>query len=92
MMRSKAVSREHAVLWREQGKILIKDTMSRGGTFINGLRLSAENQESIPHVVRDGDMLTFGTSWRSEISEQRSVKVKVQLEGIPASAVPDVSK
>lgn len=49
-----AVSRRHALLWREAGGIWVADLGSSNGTRLNG--------EAIPEVaeVVDGDLLTFG--------------------------------
>ncbi|MFH1329891.1 MAG: FhaA domain-containing protein [Actinomycetota bacterium] len=49
-----AVSRRHALLWREAGGIWVADLSSSNGTRLNG--------EAIPEVaeVVDGDLLTFG--------------------------------
>ncbi|RKP05371.1 SMAD/FHA domain-containing protein, partial [Thamnocephalis sphaerospora] len=57
---NKVLSRSHAEIWSEGGKVYIKDVCSSNGTFINGTRLSSENQESRPFELRDGDRLDFG--------------------------------
>lgn len=43
---SKVLSRMHAEVWCQDGKMFIKDVKSSNGTFINGERLSPEAQES----------------------------------------------
>jgi len=57
---SKVLSRNHAEIWYDGGKIYIKDTKSSNGTFVNQKRLSEENQESAPHELGYGDIVEFG--------------------------------
>ncbi|OAX35240.1 hypothetical protein K503DRAFT_380387 [Rhizopogon vinicolor AM-OR11-026] len=49
--KSKAISWAHAEIWSDNGNINIKDTKSSGGTFVNHLRLSPADSESIPHEL-----------------------------------------
>ncbi|KAA1472876.1 SMAD/FHA domain-containing protein [Dentipellis sp. KUC8613] len=51
------VSRKHAEVWAEDGKIFIRDTESSNGTFVNGERLSAEGEASRPVQLRTGDVV-----------------------------------
>ncbi|KAF5342727.1 hypothetical protein D9757_014481 [Collybiopsis confluens] len=57
---SKVLSRQHAEVWEESGKIFIKDVKSSNGTFINGERLSAEGVESDPYELKSDDIVEFG--------------------------------
>ncbi|PPQ91844.1 hypothetical protein CVT25_000780 [Psilocybe cyanescens] len=57
---SKVLSRRHAEVWEEGGKIYIKDTKSSNGTFINGERLSSEGHDSDPFELKSGDTVEFG--------------------------------
>ncbi|KAJ3095178.1 hypothetical protein HDU97_007215 [Phlyctochytrium planicorne] len=57
---SKVLSRNHAEIWYEDDKVLIKDVKSSNGTFVNGVRLSDEGQVSAPHELNTGDMIEFG--------------------------------
>ncbi|KAJ3214728.1 hypothetical protein HDU67_001319 [Dinochytrium kinnereticum] len=57
---SKVLSRNHAEIWYEDEKVLIKDVKSSNGTFVNGTRLSEEGQVSAPHELQTGDMMEFG--------------------------------
>lgn len=57
---SKVLSRQHAEVWEESGKIFIKDVKSSNGTFINGERLSAEGVESEPFELKSDDIVEFG--------------------------------
>lgn len=82
---SKVLSRQHAEVYAEKGKILIRDVKSSNGTFVNGQRLSPENRESDPHELHEGDTLELGIDIVSE--DQKSivhhkVSAKVELAGI----------
>ncbi|KAJ7208063.1 hypothetical protein GGX14DRAFT_455387 [Mycena pura] len=57
---SKVLSRQHAEIWEENGKIFIKDVKSSNGTFINGERLSLEGLESDPYDLKSDDIVEFG--------------------------------
>ncbi|KIY72964.1 SMAD/FHA domain-containing protein [Cylindrobasidium torrendii FP15055 ss-10] len=57
---SKVLSRAHAEIWEDGGKIFIKDVKSSNGTFINGERLSAEGIESEPNELKSDDIVEFG--------------------------------
>jgi len=52
----KGVSRQHAVLEINEDTLILMDTGSSNGTYLNGQRL-APNQ---PRVLRDGDEVRFG--------------------------------
>ncbi|CAG8524758.1 10793_t:CDS:10, partial [Scutellospora calospora] len=58
------MSREHAILKEENGKILIKDTKSTHGTFVNNIRLGDGTQDSEWRELDHGDIITFGHSVR----------------------------
>lgn len=49
------VSRVHAVIFREGGRLWIADMGSANGTMVNGQRVTAE-----PTEIGPGDMLSFG--------------------------------
>ncbi|KAI9315114.1 SMAD/FHA domain-containing protein, partial [Dichotomocladium elegans] len=57
---SKVLSRTHAEIWNDHGKVFIKDVKSSNGTFVNGQRLSDENEESGPMELKMSDQLEFG--------------------------------
>ncbi|KAF7326400.1 Glycosyltransferase family 69 protein [Mycena venus] len=57
---SKVLSRQHAEVWEENGKIFIKDVRSSNGTFVNSERLSAEGVESEPFELHTDDIVEFG--------------------------------
>ncbi|RIB13209.1 SMAD/FHA domain-containing protein [Gigaspora rosea] len=58
------MSREHAILKEKNGKILIKDTKSTHGTFVNSTRLGDGSQDSEWRELHHGDVITFGHSVR----------------------------
>ncbi|KAF9285419.1 hypothetical protein BGZ68_003901 [Mortierella alpina] len=57
---SKVLSRVHAEVWSENGKVYLRDLKSSNGTFLNGKRLSPESVESEPFVLNQNDNLEFG--------------------------------
>ena len=54
---SKVLSRQHAEVWEENGKIYLKDVKSSNGTFVNGERLSGEALESDPFELKTDDLV-----------------------------------
>jgi pSer/pThr/pTyr-binding forkhead associated (FHA) protein len=56
----KVLSRNHALLWHENGKFYIQDTKSSNGTFLNGNRLGKSNEDSAPFDLTSGDIIQFG--------------------------------
>ncbi|GIY19576.1 sarcolemmal membrane-associated protein [Caerostris darwini] len=56
----KVLSRNHALLWYEDGKFYLQDTKSSNGTFVNNQRLSKSSEESLPREVCSGDIVQFG--------------------------------
>ncbi|KAF8174689.1 SMAD/FHA domain-containing protein [Mycena galopus ATCC 62051] len=57
---SRVLSRQHAEVWEQGGRIFIQDVKSANGTFINGERLSLDGHESEPHELKSDDILEFG--------------------------------
>ncbi|KAF4525125.1 hypothetical protein B566_EDAN005067 [Ephemera danica] len=56
----KVLSRNHALLWYENGKFYLQDTKSSNGTFVNNQRLSKGSEESPPREVCSADIVQFG--------------------------------
>lgn len=56
----KVLSRNHALLWHDNGKFFLQDTKSSNGTFVNNHRLSKSGEESKPQEVFSGDVVQFG--------------------------------
>ncbi|KIM34263.1 hypothetical protein M408DRAFT_59629, partial [Serendipita vermifera MAFF 305830] len=78
---SKVLSRQHAEVWEEGGKIYIKDVKSSNGTFINGARLSQEGVESPPFELNTDDIVEFGIDIVGEDNQtiiHHKVAAKVQ--------------
>lgn len=48
------VSRKHAEVYVEEGKLYVRDVGSANGTFVNGARLGTQ-----PVVLADGDQVSF---------------------------------
>ncbi|KAI0997842.1 hypothetical protein K3495_g10347 [Podosphaera aphanis] len=84
---SKVLSRQHAEIWADQdAKIWIKDVKSSNGTFVNGERLSAENQDSEPHELQSQDLLELGIDIVSEDQKtviHHKVAAKIEYAGMP---------
>lgn len=51
------LSRQHADVWEESGKLFIRDVKSANGTFINAERLSAEAVKSDPFELKTDDIV-----------------------------------
>ncbi|TPX31850.1 hypothetical protein SmJEL517_g04914 [Synchytrium microbalum] len=88
---SKVLSRTHAEVWFDRGKVYIKDAKSSNGTFVNGVRLSEEGQESSPHELKTGDILEFGIDimtddGQSVLYQKVSGKIVVLVDGINPAA------
>ncbi|XP_054279906.1 sarcolemmal membrane-associated protein [Macrosteles quadrilineatus] len=56
----KVLSRNHALIWYNNGKFYLQDTKSSNGTFVNNQRLSKSGEESLPREVSSGDIVQFG--------------------------------
>ncbi|XP_032219803.1 sarcolemmal membrane-associated protein isoform X1 [Nematostella vectensis] len=56
----KVLSRNHAILWFQDGKFFLQDTKSSNGTYVNNVRLSKGSEESEPRELRSGDIVQFG--------------------------------
>ncbi|UXI22390.1 hypothetical protein NH340_JMT08333 [Sarcoptes scabiei] len=65
----KVLSRNHALLWYQDGKFYLKDTCSSNGTFVNNQRLSVANERSQPQVIYSGDCVQFGV----EVTEKKNI-------------------
>lgn len=78
--KSKVVSRAHAEIWTEGGQFFLRDTKSSSGTFLNQQRLSPPNQESAPHLLKDGDILQLGVDYQGGTQDVfRCVKIRLEI-------------
>ncbi|KAI8909613.1 hypothetical protein EDD86DRAFT_205868 [Gorgonomyces haynaldii] len=80
MFKSRVVSRKHAELFMQDGKLFIKDTRSSSGTFINEVRLSARGEESVPIQVKNGDVIRLGDDCDQQDVQYNAVVFKVNYE------------
>jgi pSer/pThr/pTyr-binding forkhead associated (FHA) protein len=53
---AKSVSRRHATITRQEGRVVVEDLGSVNGTYINGKRLDPY----LPELLSDGDILQLG--------------------------------
>ncbi|ORZ23449.1 hypothetical protein BCR42DRAFT_404789 [Absidia repens] len=78
--KSKVVSRAHCELWVENEKLFVRDTKSSSGTFLNHIRISPPNQESLPYEIKDGDIVQLGVDYQGGVEEiYRSVKMRFEV-------------
>ncbi|KAF9549058.1 hypothetical protein EC957_005050 [Mortierella hygrophila] len=84
---SKVLSRVHAEVWSEAGKVYIRDLKSSNGTFLNGKRLCHENTESEPFELNQNDGLEFGIDIMDEngalLHEKVSCKIYISKMSYP---------
>lgn len=83
---SKVLSRAHAEIWSDPktGSVFIRDIQSSNGTFLNGQRLSQENQTSEPFELRTNDVLELGIDILNEEDQSilhRKVASRIEYAG-----------
>ncbi|KAF9133970.1 hypothetical protein BGW39_008457 [Mortierella sp. 14UC] len=76
---SKVLSRIHAEVWSDSGKVYIRDLKSSNGTFLNGRRLSAESVESDAFILNQNDSLEFGIDIMDESGSLLHEKVACRI-------------
>ncbi|KAJ1503745.1 hypothetical protein HMI54_007817 [Coelomomyces lativittatus] len=90
---SKVLSRHHAELWSENGKVYIQDVGSSNGTFINGSRLSEEGLKSPAIELQPGDRIDFGVDiWNETENEVLFKKVSVMVDILSPDASMNASE
>ncbi len=72
------LSRNHALIWYENGKFYLQDTKSSNGTFVNNQRLSKGSEESLPREVCSGDILQVAIKFCQKQNQQR-INIKTVL-------------
>ncbi|KAI9323345.1 hypothetical protein BX666DRAFT_47398 [Dichotomocladium elegans] len=79
--KSKVVSRSHAELWAQDGKVYLRDIGSSSGTFVNRARLSPAGQWSAPQEIRDGDIVQFGVDYQGGLEPAyRAVRTRIEID------------
>jgi len=73
------VSRDHAEIVRDRDRYLLHDHGSRGGTFVNGQRITERH-------LAHGDRIRFGTGHQVEVVFQSKEESNTGLSGIGADA------
>jgi pSer/pThr/pTyr-binding forkhead associated (FHA) protein len=53
LLHDETISREHALIWQQDGSFYLQDENSTAGTFVNGNRITRE-------ALNDGDEITLG--------------------------------
>ncbi|CAG8789614.1 15167_t:CDS:2, partial [Cetraspora pellucida] len=79
---SRVLSRTHAEIWNDNGKIFIRDLKSSNGTFVNGKRISIEDKEGEPIELKNYDTLEFGIDIFSENDRKllyRKIAATIQI-------------
>jgi hypothetical protein len=82
--RSKVVSRRHAVIeLQPDGTWWLQDVGSRGGTFLNNVRLSESCVTSELHALREGDLVQLGVDFTEETDDEKfgAVQMTVHFTG-----------
>ncbi len=81
--KSKVVSRAHAEIWMDNGgAVLVRDTQSASGTFLNRTRVSGKWCE-----LRDGDVLQVGVDYQGGLEDvYKAVKMRVEVGREPETA------
>ncbi|KAG2187571.1 hypothetical protein INT44_005260 [Umbelopsis vinacea] len=87
---SKVLSRTHAEVWCERNKVFIRDVKSSNGTFINGIRLSPEGEESGSVELHNGDQVEFGIDIMNEDGSV-ACKVTINMASATSSNLPSDS-
>jgi general secretion pathway protein A len=77
-LRHPHISRRHALIDIQNGKLVVQDYNSYNGTYVNGKRLRRE------HVLRDGDFIGFGGGLQLTFHMQPEVSNQLEAEAIPA--------
>ncbi|KAF8198830.1 SMAD/FHA domain-containing protein [Mycena galopus ATCC 62051] len=75
---SRVLSRQHAEVWVEDERMLIRDVKSSNGTFVNGERLSAAFY-SLVFVLA---LLLFASTLCSTLARRRTSRLRVLVVGL----------
>ncbi|KAJ1564432.1 hypothetical protein HK405_014895, partial [Cladochytrium tenue] len=85
---AKVLSRHHADIWCEGGKVWIRDVGSSNGTYVNEVRLCEENVRGEPFLLQDGDEIVFGIDIEDEMIDATAEleQLKSKLDSLDALA------
>ncbi|MFN7976913.1 MAG: adenylate/guanylate cyclase domain-containing protein [Vicinamibacterales bacterium] len=94
------ISRRHALLVRDDGRVMVSDLASRNGTFLNGRRLGAGPEVLAPgDVIKVGDFtLVFEPVESIPFTEEPAIEMRQVLQKAPdemirsSMAVPAASR
>ena len=75
-----AVSGDHAVIFKEANRFILKDTNSKNGTFLNGRSVQQT-------VMKNGDVITIGKHTLVFLDRGRS-RPRLKQGGLKTSALP----
>eukprot|EP00124_Ichthyophonus_hoferi_P005858 Ihof_evm1s999 gene=Ihof_evmTU1s999 len=89
VFQNKMVSRNHAEIWLENGKVFIRDTGSSNGTVVNGVRLSASGEESDPVELHTGDHLQLGDDILREEGAITCIRALITIEDVTTETTID---
>ena len=74
----RVLSRKHAIIWYNSGKIFLKDLDSSNGTFVNDKKVQAQKVVHIEH----GDVVQFGQDvCDMSLNQSKCIIAKVTLVG-----------
>lgn len=77
---TRVLSRLHAEIWSDNGKIYIKDTKSSSGTFLNHVHISCPGSESAPYQLKDGDFVQLGVDYQGGMVDvYKSVRIQIEI-------------
>ncbi|KAG1789016.1 uncharacterized protein HD556DRAFT_1275673, partial [Suillus plorans] len=77
---TRVLSRLHAEIWSDNGKIYIKDTKSSSGTFLNHVHINCPGSGSAPYQLKDGDFVQLGVDYQGGVEDiYKSVRIRIEI-------------
>lgn len=85
--KSKVISRKHCEVLIQDGRWYIRDLGSSSGTFLNHIRMSAQNKTSNLLALHSGDLVQLGINFKAKEEEVifRCVRMKIFYETVEES-------
>ncbi|KAL0074773.1 hypothetical protein F4703DRAFT_1935479 [Phycomyces blakesleeanus] len=90
--KTKGLDKFHAEISLENRKFRIRDTASVLGTYLNGMRLSKEREESKWFNLEDGDEITLGYSQKSILKPCNHISMTFEELNKNGSYIPTKKK